>query len=213
MDPEIDEVVTAWDRALRAYVGRRVRDPHAADDVVQETWLRVHRGLSSLRDGDRIAPWLFRVARSAVVDHLRRRPARAEPLEPSAVAARSEGEDGGDEDAAAFLAACLPGLIEGLRPEDQEVLTAVDAQGRSQASYAREHGLTAVAVRSRTQRARRRLRERLEACCRVLTDRRGHPVEAVPLGSRCAGAGCGAPPPPPSSGPASRPPVPPLAGS
>ena len=39
---------------IRAFVSRRIRQPADVDDVVQRVFLRVHQGLSSLRDGERV---------------------------------------------------------------------------------------------------------------------------------------------------------------
>jgi RNA polymerase sigma-70 factor (ECF subfamily) len=62
------------------------RDPHLADDVVQETALTALQQLPRLRDPDRIRPWLLRIAQRRMADELRRRgPERqleAEPLAP-----------------------------------------------------------------------------------------------------------------------------------
>ena len=43
-----------------------------AEDIAQEAFLRLHRGLSSLREESRIATWLYRTASNLAIDHLRR---------------------------------------------------------------------------------------------------------------------------------------------
>ena len=63
----------AWrtlEAKLRPFVARRVREADV-DDVVQEIFLRIQRGLPSLRDEQRFGPWVYRLARSAIVDHAR----------------------------------------------------------------------------------------------------------------------------------------------
>jgi RNA polymerase sigma-70 factor, ECF subfamily len=66
---------------MRSYVRRRIDDPGSAEDVLQEVFLRVDTHWGSVQRPDRVLPWLYRVARSAVVDHMRRRSPVAEPPE------------------------------------------------------------------------------------------------------------------------------------
>ena len=71
------ELVRAWHDPVWTYV-RRMLGPADADDVVQEVWLAVLRGLPRLRQPGRFAPWLFTIARRAVTNRLRAEYARAE---------------------------------------------------------------------------------------------------------------------------------------
>ena len=58
---------------LRGFVGARIADPEAADDVAQEVLLRLHRSLAALRTEDRLDAFAYRVARNAIIDHYRAR--------------------------------------------------------------------------------------------------------------------------------------------
>lgn len=62
---------------LRPFIARRVA-PADVDDVLQDVFLRVQRGLGSLRDDDRFGPWVYQVARSAIAEQRRAR--RRHPL-------------------------------------------------------------------------------------------------------------------------------------
>src|SRR3982750_4261472 len=62
------ELVQGWHPTVERYVGRMLGRPD--DDVVQEIWLAVVRGLPRLRRPDRFTPWLFTVARRAVMNRL-----------------------------------------------------------------------------------------------------------------------------------------------
>jgi hypothetical protein len=80
----------SWERfvdGLRAFVARRV--PHRdADDVAQEAMLRIHRGAGGLRDPERLQAWVYSIARHAIADYYRARPASeaTEPVPPESVA-------------------------------------------------------------------------------------------------------------------------------
>ncbi|MEV7287741.1 sigma factor [Streptomyces sp. NPDC093252] len=50
------ELVDAWHTPVRRYVRGMTGDPHLADDLAQEVWIAVVRGLPRLRRPDRFAP-------------------------------------------------------------------------------------------------------------------------------------------------------------
>ncbi|CRK62108.1 RNA polymerase sigma-54 factor RpoN [Alloactinosynnema sp. L-07] len=54
------------------FVARTVGDPHLAEDLVQEAFVRALRLLGDLRDPLRFRPWLFSIAHRAALDHVRR---------------------------------------------------------------------------------------------------------------------------------------------
>ena len=67
---------------VRRFLLHRVRDEALADDLLQETFIRIHRGLGSVRDPSRIMPWLSSVARNVVTDHYRRESLNNKTLRP-----------------------------------------------------------------------------------------------------------------------------------
>lgn len=54
---------------VHAYLARMVNDPHVAEDLAQETFLRVQRGLKTYRPELALRPWLFTVASNVLRDH------------------------------------------------------------------------------------------------------------------------------------------------
>ena len=66
-----DELTRRWHPPLWKYVRRVVGNDDAAKDLVQDVWLRVLRGIGRLRDGARLRPWLFGIARRVLMDRLR----------------------------------------------------------------------------------------------------------------------------------------------
>jgi RNA polymerase sigma-70 factor (ECF subfamily) len=66
-----DELAERWHPPLWNYVRRLAGEDEAAKDVAQDVWLRVLRGIGRLRDGSRLRPWLFGIARRALMDRLR----------------------------------------------------------------------------------------------------------------------------------------------
>ena len=64
---------------LRGFFRRRVASTEMAEDLLQETFLRIHKGLGAVRDETRLSGWVFQVARNVLRDHYGRRKT-GEPL-------------------------------------------------------------------------------------------------------------------------------------
>lgn len=72
-DREFAAIITAHESALLRYVARLVNDAHAAQDVVQETFIKLFRAWrDDARPTENLRPWLYRVAHNAAIDHIRR---------------------------------------------------------------------------------------------------------------------------------------------
>lgn len=177
---------------IRAFVGRRVRQPADADDVVQRVFLQVHRSLPTLRDTDRLHAWIYQLTRRAIVDHYRTPAHRREVTAGTAADVAPDaamGHDDPEDEASAVreLSRCLMPLVADLPAADQEALRLVDVEDVSQGDAARRLGLSVSGMKSRVQRARRRLRDVVDDCCRVELDRRGSPLAVTPRDGGCTG--------------------------
>ncbi len=128
-----------------------------ADDLLQETWLRIHEVRHTYRAGEPVLPWLYAIARHIRVDHYRkarRTAAREQRLEemPEVAAAPPAGS-GGTPDLEALLAPL---------PESQrEVIEMLKVAGMSLEEVARATSSSVGSVKQKAHRAYERLRERL----------------------------------------------------
>ena len=77
----LEELIRTWEPRLLYFIRRLVRDEAHAWDILQETWMRVVKGISSLSDPQHLAPWLYRIARNTTLSHARSREPPHEALE------------------------------------------------------------------------------------------------------------------------------------
>jgi RNA polymerase sigma-70 factor (ECF subfamily) len=77
----LEELIYTWEPRLLYFIRRLVRDEADAWDILQETWMKVVKGIRSLSDPQRLAPWLYRVARNTALSHARSREPPHEALE------------------------------------------------------------------------------------------------------------------------------------
>lgn len=69
-------LVQRYERRLLRVIARFIRDPDLAEDLAQETFLRVYEKLDQFDTSRRFGPWLFRVGVNLTLDHLRKKKRR-----------------------------------------------------------------------------------------------------------------------------------------
>ncbi|MCD8139263.1 MAG: sigma-70 family RNA polymerase sigma factor [Planctomycetaceae bacterium] len=75
-DDAFGALVARYESSLYAYIVRMVGDAHAAEDVFQQTCIKVAKGAAGFDGRASFSTWLFRIARNAALDELRRQAAR-----------------------------------------------------------------------------------------------------------------------------------------
>ena len=168
MPVSAQEVYDRFDADLGAFVRSRVGDQDAAEDVLQEIYLKIHSRIGTVRDDEKIAPWVFRVARNTITDFYRSDRPTEELGEVSEAPPNLEGEDLQLE-----LSRAVRDMMEGLPPEHREALHLTEYEGLTQKELAHKLGISLSGAKSRVQRARSRLKAMLLDCCHFELDRRG----------------------------------------
>ncbi len=160
---------------LRRFIAGRVPEADA-DDVLQDTLLRLHEASGSLRDADRAEAWVFSIARRTIADFYRERergpdetPVGRAPQEAEneAPATDNLSEYDGDHDVHEEVLSWLRPMAEELPKKYRRPLVRADFEGHTHQDIADELGLSRSGATSRIRRARAKLRERLRRCCEV----------------------------------------------
>ena len=157
---------------LRSFVSRRVKQPADAEDVVQEIFLHIHRNLSTIKDEERLPAWIFTIARNAIVDHFRKNSRPAESLADDFDLPAPTEQPEIDYSALQELAHCLEPMIEALPGSYRHAIHLTDLRGVAQSQAAKQTGLSVSGMKTRVQRARRKLKTMLFQCCEIQFDNR-----------------------------------------
>jgi RNA polymerase sigma-70 factor (ECF subfamily) len=169
-----------FSRELRGFILRRVSDPADADDILQDVFVKLHTRIDTLRDEDRVAPWLYRIARNTLIDYYRdRRP--TVPV-PEMLAVEDEPTE---SDAASHIASGLTSMVECLPDRYRQAVVLSELQGVPQQQVAERLGLSLSGAKSRVQRGRGLLRDALLDCCHFEFDRRGRVIDYTPRPDCC----------------------------
>jgi RNA polymerase sigma-70 factor (ECF subfamily) len=148
-----EELVGLYQPRLHYFLARMVGDDHAADDLLQDVWFDVYRGVARLADPGAFPAWLYRIARHRALGELRKKHQPLSSLEGIDLAGEEEDDDFSAEDAERVHAAL--GL---LAPEHREVLLLRFVEGMAYDDIARVTGCPPGTVRSRIHYAKRALR-------------------------------------------------------
>jgi RNA polymerase sigma-70 factor, ECF subfamily len=132
-----------------------------AEDLLQETWLKIHRMRHTYRPGERLLPWVYAIAHHVRIDSYRRSrriAARETALDPML-------DPPGSQEA--YESIHFESLVATLPDGQREVITMLKAAGMTVEEVARATSSTVGAVKLKAHRAYERLRELLQAPPRV----------------------------------------------
>ena len=147
----------------------------AADDLVQETLLRIHRARHTYRSSEPLLPWVYSIARHVRVDHYRKRRRTVlheEAVDPDILQAKAASGQPQPDGAPDFET-----LMDYLPDSQREVLTMLKVLGMTVDEIARVTSSTTGAVKQKAHRAYERLRAVLPVARDVV--RSGHLDEHV----------------------------------
>ena len=154
--------------SLYHFVRKRIAEPADAEDIVQDVLIKAYTALATLKDDAKLRPWLYQIARNAIIDFYRQhQPLAALSDTLPAVAATA------DDTSEAEFAQCLNPLIEQLPPDYRQAIVLAELQGLTQQAVASAQGLSLSGAKSRVQRGRKLLKGLFLQCCQVELDRRG----------------------------------------
>ncbi len=153
------------------------RQPSIADDVTQETFISAFRSISKMR-GDNVRAWLLRIARNKAYDYFRRQKRRRESSvdeETEVFRERLVSDNPSPADVAmnSELREALEHCVGALSHGHREVIVLIDVQGGSYENASAVCGVNIGTVKSRLNRARRRVRDCLRGFPGLLPGRMG----------------------------------------
>jgi len=156
-DVAFAELVESYHPRLRYYLRRLLPRPDRVDDVLQEVWLAVFRGLPRLADPAALTAWLYRIARDKASVEWRERPLERLLDASELIEDAAQDNDFRREDAEEIHAS-----LDELAPEHQEVLVLRFLEDMTYQQIAKVTGCPIGTVRSRLHYAKSALRQAIQ---------------------------------------------------
>ncbi|MDB4910517.1 MAG: polymerase sigma factor, sigma-70 family [Gemmatimonadetes bacterium] len=173
-EPAFRELVRRYERPVFSLIFRMVRDRETAEDLAQDTFIKVLNNIDRYRPEFKLSSWLFKIANNVTIDHLRRRQLATVSLDGSPHAqtaaeaqatsldVESRGESALEAIESRELGSAIELAIGKLRPEYRSCILLRHVEGRSYEEIAATLDLPLGTVKTYIHRARHELREALE---------------------------------------------------
>jgi RNA polymerase sigma-70 factor (ECF subfamily) len=167
--------VRRYERPLFSLIYRMVRDRALAEDLAQETFIKVLNGIKSYRPEFKFSSWIFKIANNVAIDHLRRKSLETLSLDgapgadsPEAIGATAlqlgaKGESPLQEVESRELGSAIEQAIAKLRPEYRACILLRHVEGYAYEEIAETLDLPLGTVKTYIHRARNELRGYLDA--------------------------------------------------
>ena len=151
-------LVERWHRPLWRYVRTMPGDPDVAEEILQEGWLRILRGIDRLQSPSRLQAWLYSIVRRTFMDMLRVRYAHSgvEPVDAELPDTEPPAELGWEETETLYTS------LQALPPPDRETIVLFYLRELDLQEVSEVLDIPVGTVKSRLHRARRFLRNELE---------------------------------------------------
>jgi len=168
------ELVRRYERPVFSLVYRLVRDRDTAEDLAQETFVKVLNNIERYRPEFKFSSWLFKIANNVAIDHLRKRSVdtvsldgsrwatSTEEMQATSVRAADTSQSPLEELESRELGGAIERAIGSLRPEYRACILLRHVEDRSYEEIAATLDLPLGTVKTYIHRARHELRKALE---------------------------------------------------
>lgn len=169
-----------WDlyaNDVKHFILSKVKDAAVADDLLQETFIKIHTKLDTLKDADKLKAWVFAIARYTVMDYFRNNDLKHSIVEDTIFVEDANSEHTKQD--------CLHGIIKALPKKYRDPLVLSDIQGLKQAQISERLKLPLPTVKSQIQRARKLIAQGFVDCCDFKINDHGYLVGELQEKENC----------------------------
>jgi len=163
---DINQVWSAYNQDITRFIFSKVKNEQVTNDLVQETFIKAHTKLDSLKDQAKVKSWLFSIARNTTMDYFKKSSKTVSLKEFDIVDEFWEEEKHSPKD-------CLPGIIKHLPQKYRDPLFLSDIKGLKQADVAKQLHIPLPTIKSQIQRARKLIAKGYMDCCDYTVNDKG----------------------------------------
>lgn len=151
---------------LKGFVYKRVKDKALTEDIVQDVFLKVHAKLGQLKNTENASGWIYQITRNVIADHFR---SKSKSIAHADIDWESDKQEFNH-----CVASCLSEMLVTLPSKYREALELTEMQNLSQIHLAERLNISYSAAKSRVQRARQMLKEKMDEQYLIKTDTYGN---------------------------------------
>lgn len=168
---DLNDVVRELSPGLRSYLKRMVGDSAETEDLLQESLIKIHRGLATFEGRSSLKTWAYTIATRTAYDYFRRSDRRRDMVE---IDETNEPRDQHAEFSESFVIdemnACVREVIDSLPEDYRSALVLHDLEGLTARETADVCGTSLATAKARIHRGRKRLEKALANACMFYTE-------------------------------------------
>jgi RNA polymerase sigma-70 factor (ECF subfamily) len=165
------QVWTTYSEDLKRFIISKVKNTAVADDILQDTFIKIHNKLHTLKDITKLKSWCFTVARNSILDYWKTTNQTFEIYNFEAETAIVE-HNHTEKD-------CLNGILKSLPKKYRNPLFLSDIKGLKQQEIADQLQQTLSTTKSQIQRARKLIAQGFMDCCGFVLNKEGNLVGEI----------------------------------
>jgi len=156
---------------IKNFIFSKVKDEQVSNDILQDTFLKIHTKLSTIKNPDKIKSWVFSIANNTVYDYFRRN---------NIVLDYNENKDNIDALPSEHDEKdCLYGIIKSLPKKYRDPIFLSDIKGMKHSEIATQLHLNLSTIKSQIQRARKLIKTGYIECCDFKINEKGFLVGEI----------------------------------
>lgn len=181
MNKRVEILWIQFAEKLKAFIMSKVHNEAVADDILQESFIKIHAKIDSLKDETKIQSWMYQITRNLITDYFR----SIKKTQQTTILQEDNKEENDSEDFMSESIQDMINMMEELPSEYCEALCLTELKGMSQKQYAEQIGIGYSAAKSRVQRARKMLKDMMMNCCHYQFDKYGTVLGIYPANCCC----------------------------
>ena len=164
------QVWTTYSLDVRKFIMSKVKDVSVTDDLLQDTFIKIHTKLHTLKDLTKLKSWVFTIARNSIMDYFKVSNQSQQMLDMEIADTDSDVEHEHTEQD------CLNGILINLPKKYRDPLFLSDIKGLKQQEVADQLHQSLSTTKSQIQRARKLIAKGFMDCCGFIMNEEGHLV-------------------------------------
>lgn len=160
------ETLQIWDsfnEELYFFILKRVKDKDVANDIFQDTFLKIHNNLSNLKSKEKARAWVFQIARNEIFNYFNKESVYVDNLDASIEIPSQKYEH----------ICCFDNFIDELPEIYRQVIELMYIEGKKQKDVATQLEISLENVKARIKRAKDILKKQFNECCKYEIDKNG----------------------------------------
>lgn len=165
MNKQIENIWNEYNQDVSRFLRSKSADLDLIDDIRSSVFEKLINNFGKIDDKSKIKSWLFRTAKNELIDSINKKSKQVNKIDDMPLLEDSSQSHN--------LSQCVVPLINRLEAKDRKALILSDIEGLDQKYLASTNNMSYSGLKSRVQRARKKLLSKFHDCCDITTNTNG----------------------------------------